>query len=134
MKEEIFPEGSCIIKEGDIGDTMYLLISGKVDVVKTTLYGEAYLCATLEDKFHCVFGEIALVDRDRRSATVKAKTECRTLSVSAEVFQRFCDEYPAVGCKLLMFIATNLCRNLRNENENLTKVYQALIEEIEGVD
>jgi len=65
---------------------------------------------------------------------VKAKTECKTLSITSEVFQKFCDEYPAVGCKLLMFIATNLCRNMRNENENLMKVYQALIEEIEEAD
>ena len=33
-----------------------------------------------------------------------------------------------------MFIAGNLCRNLRQENENLMKVYQALIDEIENMD
>lgn len=132
-KEQNFPEGSRIIKEGDIGDTMYLLLEGTVEILKTTLYGEEYVCATLEEKLHCVFGEIALIDHDRRSASVEAKTMCRTLCVSAESFRDFCRKNPAAGCELLLFISTNLCRNLRKENENLVKVYQALVEEIEDV-
>lgn len=131
--EQSFPEGSRIIQEGDIGDTMYLLLEGAVEILKTTLYGEEYVCASLEDKLHCVFGEIALIDHDRRSASVQAKTACRTLYVSAENFRTFCRKYPSAGCELLLFISTNLCRNLRKENENLVKVYQALVEEIENV-
>ena len=134
MKQENFSAGSCIIEEGDIGDTMYLLVDGTVDILKTTLYGEEYVCATLKDEYSCVFGEIALIDHDRRSATVRAKTDCRTFSITAADFQKYCQEYPAVGCRLLMFIATNLCRNLRAENENLLKVYQALVDEIENED
>lgn len=129
---EIFEVGSKIICEGDVGDTMYLLLSGTVEVFKTTLYGESYLCATLEDKSKCVFGEIAVIDHDVRSATVQAKTVCRTMSITAENFRRFCMENPSAGCKLLMFISANLCRNLRKENDSLMKVYQALVEEIEN--
>ena len=134
MKQENFSAGSRIIEEGDIGDTMYLYVDGTVDILKTTLYGEEYVCATLKDEYSCVFGEIALIDHDRRSATVRAKTDCRTFSITAADFQKYCQEYPAVGCGLLMFIATNLCRNLRAENENLLKVYQALVDEIENED
>ena len=134
MKQENFPAGSRIIEEGDMGDTMYLLVDGTVDVLKTTLYGDEYVCATLKDEYSCVFGEIAMIDHDRRSATVTAKTDCRTFSITAENFRRYCQDYPAVGCKLLLFIAANLCRNLRQENENLLKVYQALIDEIENTE
>ena len=73
MREEIFPAGSRIIEEGDVGDTMYFLLEGTVEILKTTLYGEEYVCATLIDEYSCVFGEIALIDHDRRSATVRAK-------------------------------------------------------------
>lgn len=132
-KLENFEVGSRIISEGDEGDTMYILLEGTVDVLKTTLYGEEYVYATLKDEYRCVFGEIALIDHDRRSATVQAKTVCRTLSVSAGDFRTFCRQNPAAGCELLLFISTNLCRNLRKENENLMKVYQALVEEIENI-
>jgi len=132
-RPEVFSVGSRIIHEGDEGDNMYILLEGTVDILKTTLYGEEYVCATLKDEYRCVFGEIALIDHDRRSATVQAKTVCRTLSVSAEDFRAFCRQNPSAGCELLLFISANLCRNLRKENENLMKVYQALVEEIENV-
>ena len=132
LKREDYPEGSRIIEENEEGDCMYLLLKGKVDILKTTLYGEEYVCAQLDDSLHCVFGEIALIDRDRRSATVLAKTDCRTVALSSEDFRLFCEKHPQAGCRLLMVISGNLCRNLRKENENLLKVYNALVEEIEN--
>ena len=132
MEEKIFPAGTVILREGDPGDHMYLLLEGAVDVLKTTLFGDPYVTASLKDSYHCSFGEMALIDQGTRSATVRAKTDCRTLSLSAEEFQRFCREYPAIGVELLMAVSATLVRNLRAENENLKIVYQALIEEIEA--
>ena len=132
LKKEDFSEGSRFIEENEEGDCMYLLLEGQVDILKTTLYGEEYVCAKLDDHLHCVFGEIAMIDRDRRSATVLAKTDCRTVVLSSEDFRTFCENHPQAGCRLLMVISTNLCRNLRKENENLLKVYSALVEEIEN--
>ena len=131
MEETSFPAGTEILKEGDAGDRMFLLLEGSVEVLKTTPYGEPYVTASLKDSYHCSFGEMALIDEGTRSATVRAKTDCRTLSLSAEQFRRFCREYPAVGVELLLGVSATLVRNLRAENENLRIVYQALIEEIE---
>ena len=132
MEEKIFPAGTVILQEGDPGDHMYLLLEGTVEVLKTTLFGDPYVTASLKDSYHCSFGEMALIDQGTRSATVRAKTDCRTLALSAEEFQRFCREYPAIGVELLMAVSATLVRNLRAENENLKIVYQALIEEIEA--
>ena len=132
MEEKIFPAGTVILREGDPGDHMYLLLEGTVEVLKTTLFGDPYVTASLKDSYHCSFGEMALIDQGTRSATVRAKTDCRTLALSAEEFQRFCREYPAIGVELLMAVSATLVRNLRAENENLRIVYQALIEEIEA--
>ena len=132
MEEKIFPAGTVILQEGDPGDHMYLLLEGTVEVLKTTLFGDPYVTASLKDSYHCSFGEMALIDQGTRSATVRAKTDCCTLALSAEEFQRFCREYPAIGVELLMAVSATLVRNLRAENENLRIVYQALIEEIEN--
>ena len=132
MEEKIFPAGTVILREGDPGDHMYLLLEGAVDVLKTTLFGDPYVTASLKDSYHCSFGEMALIDQGTRSATVRAKTDCRTLALSAEEFQRFCREYPSIGVELLMAVSATLVRNLRAENENLKIVYQVLIEEIEA--
>lgn len=132
VKEEDFHEGDNIIKEGDIGDTLYILVSGKVDVIKTTIYDDEFICASLDASMHCLFGEMAVIDNDKRSATIKAKTECKTLSLNRDGFTDFCNKHPLAGIELLKLMNVNIVRNLRIENENLKLVYQALIEEIEN--
>ena len=132
MKEKTFPAGSEILREGETGDEMYLLLDGSVDVLKKTLYGDIYVTASLEGSYHCSFGEMALIDRGKRSATLQAKTDCRTLCLAYEDFHCICKDDPRVGLELLMSITSTLVRNLRTENDNLLVVYQALIEEIEG--
>ena len=132
LKEESFEAGSNIITEGDTGSTMYILIDGTVDIIKTTIYKDEFVCATLNSNMHCIFGEMALLDNDKRSATVKSKTNCKTLSIDSESFNKFIYEYPKAGIELLKLLNINLIRNLRLENDNLKLVYQALIEEIES--
>ena len=132
VSEVDFNEGDNIITEGDIGDTLYILIEGKVDVIKKTIYDDEFVCASLDSSMHCLFGEMAVIDNDKRSATIKAKTACKTLSLNRDGFTDFCNKHPYAGIELLKLMNTNIVRNLRIENENLKLVYQALIEEIEN--
>ena len=132
MREQNFSAGTEILREGETGDEMFLLLEGSVDVLKTTPFGESYITASLLDSYHCSFGEMALIDKGTRSATIRAKTDCRTLSLDYVSFQSFCREHPHIGLELLMSISVTLVRDLRMENENLHIVYQALIEEIEN--
>ncbi len=132
MQAREFPAGTLILREGEPGDELFLLLDGSVDVLKTTPYGDVYVTASLKAEYHCSFGEMAMIDRGKRSATVRAKTDCSTLSLGYDTFQKFCREYPSVGLELLMSISATLVRDLRMENENLHIVYQALIEEIEN--
>lgn len=132
LHEMKFQEGTEILTEGEEGSLMFLLLEGEVDVIKKTPYGDPYVTASLKGSDGCSFGEMALIDRGTRSATVRARTDCRVLSLNYEEFQTFCREYPKIGLELLMSISITLVRNLRKENENLRLVYQALIEEIEN--
>ena len=132
MKEKRTTAGEDIITEGETGDEVFVLIEGMVDIIKSTVFGDRFIVTTLDAKDHCVFGEMAMIDNDKRSATVRAKKDCMTLSVNRRDFDCFCHEYPESGLELLKLISLNLVRNLRKENENLRMVYQALIEEIEN--
>ena len=131
IKEHKTPAGENLITEGESGSEMYILVEGTVDVIKTTIFGDPFVVATLDASMHCVFGEVAMIDNDKRSATVRAITDCITLSINRKNFDQFCNERPACGVKLLRLISMNLARNIRKENDNLRMVYQALIEEIE---
>ena len=132
MTEKTFEPGAEILKEGEPGDGMFLLLGGNVDVLKKTPYGEDFVTASLSGSDHCTLGEMALIDRDVRSATVRAVSECSTLCLSYDRFNSFCSEYPKIGMELMKAVSLTLVRNLRRENENLRMVYQALIDEIEN--
>ena len=131
LKEKHTKRGENIITEGETGDEMFVLIEGRVDILKTTIFGDVFVVATLDAESHSVFGEMAMIDNDKRSATVKAKTDCVTLAINRKDFDNFCNERPKSGVELLRLISFNLVRNIRTENNNLRMVYQALIEEIE---
>ncbi|MBO4483910.1 MAG: cyclic nucleotide-binding domain-containing protein [Lachnospiraceae bacterium] len=131
LHEKKFSAGTDIVTEGDDGDVMFLLLKGSVDIIKKTVFGDSFVVTTLDDSMNCVFGEMAMIDHDKRSSTVRAKTDCVTMSVNQRDFDQFCTDYPKCGVKLLRLISINLVRNIRKENENLKLVYQALIEEIE---
>lgn len=132
LREERFPAGTEILREGEPGDRMFLLLEGEVDVLKRTVYGEPYVAATLCGGDHGTFGEMALVDQSERSATITARTGCRTLSLSYEAFRELCLRHPDAGVRVLLAVSRTLARDLRRENDNLRLVYQALIEEIEN--
>lgn len=132
LEEVKVPAGTNVITEGDTGSDMYFLIEGNVDIIKTTIFGDSFICASLGSKDGCVFGEMALLDSDERSATVKARTDCVALRISRNDFDKYAESHPSAGVSLLKFIGINLVRNIRRENENLNLVYQALIEEIES--
>ncbi len=132
LKPFTFSAGTDIITEGDTGADMYFLMSGSVEIIRRTIFGDSFVCASLSDEEHSVFGEMALIDSDRRSATVRAVTDCATLAISRDEFTAYTESHPAAGVRLLRFISIHLVRNIRTENDNLNLVYQALIEEIES--
>ncbi|CAK8672036.1 cGMP-dependent protein kinase 1-like isoform X2 [Clavelina lepadiformis] len=75
-----YSNGSCIIKEGDVGSLVYVLEEGKVAVTKSG----AHLCSMGEGK---VFGELAILYNCTRTATVKATTHVRLWAIDRHCFQ-----------------------------------------------
>lgn len=78
IENVLYEPGQTIIKEGDIGDNLYIIQSGNVEVFKNT-DNEEKLVTTLNKGDH--FGEIAVFKKQRRSATVRAKTKVEMLSI-----------------------------------------------------
>lgn len=54
MQAEEFPAGKTIIKERTEGDTMYLLLDGVVDILKTTAYRDEYVNTSVSSESACV--------------------------------------------------------------------------------
>ena len=99
-------KGMEIFKEGDAGDSMYIIYQGEIRISKgnTTL-------AILKEKE--VFGELSLLDAETRSASAAAHTDCYLFKIDQEPFFELIDSRPEI---VLGFIKM-LCKRLRILNE-----------------
>jgi len=88
MTHEVFSEGVEIITQGDVGENMYFLYKGKVEVL---LAGMPHRIATLESG--TFFGEMALFGHPTRTATVRAMQACECRSISHTDFARIVKEF-----------------------------------------
>jgi CRP/FNR family cyclic AMP-dependent transcriptional regulator len=64
-------------------------------------------------------GEMSVIDKTPRSATVKAKTKATLVALSAEGFDLILDQYPKIGIKILKGISRLLSQNLRKTSSRL---------------
>jgi CRP/FNR family cyclic AMP-dependent transcriptional regulator len=128
------PRGTSILKEGESGDTMYILEEGTVEVSKALTRiagaeespGRDKILSKLAASTHAVFGEVALFEQNTRTATVVALSECRLLEVGKSDFFQLAEQNPRLGYKITRNIAELLCSRLRKTNEDTMKLTTAL--------
>lgn len=122
----------AIITEGEMGDSLYLLQSGSVRIMKRTLQEEDYTVVILHDNMHIYFGEIAIVDNDKRSATVIAETDCELIKLTRKDFTAMAEQDPLLGYRIITRIARKISGSLRKMNSDVITLFEALVSEVEG--
>ncbi len=130
LTEENFAKNEMIIHEGEVGEKLYMLLEGTVQVIRSTMHNEQFAVKNLSADQHIFFGEVALIDKQERSASVKALSECKTLVLSACDFHTLCEAEPVLGHKAVYQIACRLAASLRESTKDVLTLYQALLEEI----
>ena len=80
MEEIDIPEGKELVREGDFGHEFFLIVDGTAEVVR----GGARIAERGPGEF---FGEMALLDEERRTATVTAKSPMRVLVMTRQSFR-----------------------------------------------
>ncbi len=115
MRELNFAAADVIVEEGEDGDSLFVICSGSVEVLKT--------CPAADDKFGKriailkvgdVFGEMELIDMQRRSATVRALDPVSVLALSnGDLFQIYESDLPTFTL-IVMNLARELSRRLRS--------------------
>ena len=108
-REGEFEPEDVIVTEGETGVGFHLILSGRAKV----LAGKRQLASLGPGDF---FGELSLIDRGPRTATVVATTRLKTLSLVSWEFLPLLDRNPRIARKILVEIT----RRLRNERESLT--------------
>jgi CRP-like cAMP-binding protein len=94
----VYQDGEVIIRQGDVGDCMYVIQEGQVEVV-VEQGGQNVLLAVLEAGQP--IGEMAIFERQPRSATVRALGQARVLTVDKRNFLRHMHKDPSLACHMV---------------------------------
>lgn len=100
--------GEVLMKQGDPGDTAYVVVSGEFEVHKQS--GQSKIKIDIRNPGD-VLGEMALLSQAPRSATVTAATDCETLAISKEVFDNLLSTSPSASKAVLHWIMARLSQN-----------------------
>ena len=115
---KLYADSEVVFKEGDKGESMYVIQSGKVRITKNTPAGEVTI-ATL--KSGEIFGEMALFDKMPRSANALATGEARVLSIDRKKLFTTISRDPTLVFKII----ESMSQRIRGLNEELSKFRNA---------
>lgn len=124
--------GMAILREGERGDSLFVLLAGSVETTKRLGLAAEAPGETEREKVLVrlvapqVFGEMGLLEDAERSATVTAQTECELLEVSRADFEKLAQADPVLGYRLVRNIATVLSSRLRASGRDVVKLTLAL--------
>lgn len=102
---KVFADGETIVQQGDVGNEMYVVQSGKVEVVLESA-GKQHRVSVL--KAQDFFGEMSLFDKDVRSATVRALGEARVLTIDKRTLLKRISEDPFLAYSLLRVMSARV--------------------------
>ena len=103
FQQENFRRGDRIIRQGDMGDNLYVLQQG-ICSVRIEEEGEAHNIEQIQDGE--VFGEMAVITGEPRSAHVDAETDVICWKLSKQDFESVADKYPDIRCFLTELVAS----------------------------
>jgi CRP/FNR family transcriptional regulator, cyclic AMP receptor protein len=110
-----FEPGEVVFREGDASDTCYVVRDGRARALRTHTDGRTLTLATFGPGD--IFGELALFEDERRSATVEAIEQTGTVAVLGPDMRRLMAEHAEISSRLVIALG----RRLRETNERLAR-------------
>ena len=112
---KVYEDGETIIQQGDVGNCMYVIQEGKVGVFVKQGRQEVQLATRSEGDF---VGEMAIFERDVRSATIRALGQVRLLTIDKKNFLRRISQDPSLAFRIVETMSGRI-RALSEENAQL---------------
>src|SRR5215210_4991423 len=100
-----FPAGQLVLREGDQGDSLFVVLTGELEVTKRQSSQDILLALYKPGQF---FGEMALLEQAPRSASVRTLQESRLLVISQLAFQALLSCSPSAPLKILHTVTSRL--------------------------
>jgi len=110
-----FEPGQAVFREGDASDTCYVVREGRARAIRSSGDGRTITLATFGPGD--IFGELAMFEDERRSATVQAIDTTSVVGVLGPDMRRLMGEHPEIAARLVIALG----RRLREMNERLSR-------------
>ncbi len=111
-KQLDYPGDRTVIKQNDMGETVFLIIDGEVEVIKEMADKNKMVIAIIRQGDS--FGEMALLENEPRSATIRTTKPSRFLIIHQQEFKETAMEYPGIALKICKVLSRRL-RNLHSD-------------------
>ncbi len=129
-EETFYNAGQFIFRQDDVGDALYLIADGEVDILleSSDEGNKPILLATLHSGE--IFGEIVLLEAGHRTASARARTDAHLLRMPRRRLLGLLNDYPEVGYRIMRRMAIDLVNKLRSANRSMREniVWQPLDE------
>lgn len=103
--ERSFEAGSIVFDEGDVGDVLFIIQSGEIELTRQGANGRRMVARLGPGEF---FGEMSVVIGERRSARAIAVSDTRLLVLDGETLEAMCIERPEVAIRIIRRLTTRL--------------------------
>jgi HEAT repeat protein/ATP/ADP translocase len=104
-QEQLYSTGTLICREGERGSTLFIIVTGKVEVIKGMGKTENVIAVREPGEF---VGEMAILESAPRSATLRAQEDVRVLIIEGEAFKAILMDRPEVAISVLQHMSTRV--------------------------
>jgi CRP/FNR family transcriptional regulator, cyclic AMP receptor protein len=105
-QERVYPQDTVILREGEVGDSIFLLSSGSVQVRLSGTVGPLMPLAVIQTGE--IFGEMAVLERKPRSATVLARENCLVLEIAGVEIRKLLEAHPEIQVRMYTVVRDRL--------------------------
>jgi CRP/FNR family cyclic AMP-dependent transcriptional regulator len=117
----LYRDGEVVVRQGEVGDAMYVIQEGKVEILLEKEGGETRIRVAGRDE---LIGEMAVFEHEVRSATVRALGDARVLTVDRKNFLRRINEDPSLAFRLV----ETMSRRVRELSQEVARLKTAAAE------
>ncbi len=134
LTRKVIEKGEDLFCEGAEGESLFFLFSGSVRISQQLTLLSSHMEKEVREKalvvlraeMHPCFGEIGLLKKGVRTATVTALQDCILYELDRKDFLSLTQSEPELGVRLILNLSAVICENLEVANRNILKLTTAL--------
>ncbi len=134
IKKQHIKKGKILFREGDVGRYGFIILEGKIEVIRKSVSGDDFVVAVeeanMERQVLPLVGERSLCSVSIRSATIRVLSDIVALKISLEDFTTLSESYPDIGLHVYRVMCNILQERLYLANQNVVAMFEAFLGEI----